>query len=268
MLEALIGPDGKVKDVRVIQSTPPFDEAAMDAVRQWEFEPTQIDGKAVSVVMTTTVTFNIRSTQDDQSSTGIPESASLVSTKQVRTATRVCALFLMIGGCNPPLPPPPPAFSREPAVPDRERRHSPSDRTHVLAELERQKARWYREAPYAYELKVSRSCFCDPGTPWVSRNEGSAVVSSSGGHFRDGRSVGPPLRNIEQVFADHERLRENLKALGDSREERDLRTRYLAELTQQEDTVKDLRAQSAALDQQIQQHEAAAAKLVSELAWQ
>jgi protein TonB len=60
MLEALIGPDGKVKDVRVIQSTPPFDEAAMDAVRQWEFEPTRIDGKAVSVVMTTTVTFTLR----------------------------------------------------------------------------------------------------------------------------------------------------------------------------------------------------------------
>ena len=60
MLEALIGPDGKVKDVRVIRSTPPFDEAAMDAVRQWEFEPTLIDGKAVSVVMTTTVTFNIQ----------------------------------------------------------------------------------------------------------------------------------------------------------------------------------------------------------------
>jgi TonB family protein len=60
MLEALIGPDGKVKDVRVIQSTPPFDEAAMEAVRQWEFEPTQIDGKAVSVVTTTTVTFTIR----------------------------------------------------------------------------------------------------------------------------------------------------------------------------------------------------------------
>jgi TonB family protein len=60
MLEALIGPDGKVKDVRVIQSTPPFDEAAIDAVRQWEFEPTRIDGKAVSVVTTTTVTFTIQ----------------------------------------------------------------------------------------------------------------------------------------------------------------------------------------------------------------
>ena len=60
MLEALIGPVGMVKDVRVIQSTPLLDEAAMYAVRQWEFEPTVIDGKAVSVVMTTTVTFNIR----------------------------------------------------------------------------------------------------------------------------------------------------------------------------------------------------------------
>ena len=59
ILEALIGPDGKVKDVRVIQSSPLFDRAAVDAVRQWEYEPTQIDGTAVSVVTTVTVMFNL-----------------------------------------------------------------------------------------------------------------------------------------------------------------------------------------------------------------
>jgi TonB family protein len=40
LLEALIGPDGKVKDVRVIRSSPLFDKAAVDAVRKWEYEPT------------------------------------------------------------------------------------------------------------------------------------------------------------------------------------------------------------------------------------
>lgn len=58
-LEALIGPDGKVKDVRVIRSAPRFDRAAMNAVWKW-YEPTRIDGTAVSVVMTVTVTFSIR----------------------------------------------------------------------------------------------------------------------------------------------------------------------------------------------------------------
>jgi TonB family protein len=59
-LEVLIGPDGRVKDLRVIRSSPLFDEAAMDAVRKWEYEPPQSEGKAVSVVMTVTVTFNLR----------------------------------------------------------------------------------------------------------------------------------------------------------------------------------------------------------------
>jgi protein TonB len=59
VLEALIGPDGKVKDVRVIRSAPLFDRAAMDAVRQWEYEPPQVDGTAVPVVMTVTVSFSI-----------------------------------------------------------------------------------------------------------------------------------------------------------------------------------------------------------------
>jgi TonB family protein len=59
-LELLIGPDGRVKDVRVVRSSPLFDEAAMDAARKWEYEPPLIDGKAVSVVLSVTVTFNLR----------------------------------------------------------------------------------------------------------------------------------------------------------------------------------------------------------------
>jgi TonB family protein len=60
LLEVLIGPDGKVKDMRIIRSAPLFDRAAMDAVRKWEYEPTKIDGAAVSLVMPVTVTFSIR----------------------------------------------------------------------------------------------------------------------------------------------------------------------------------------------------------------
>jgi TonB family protein len=55
--EALIGVDGKVADVRVLRSIPLLDQAAIDAVRQWEFVPTLLNGNPVPVVMTTTVNF-------------------------------------------------------------------------------------------------------------------------------------------------------------------------------------------------------------------
>jgi hypothetical protein len=86
-----------------------------------------------------------------------------------------------------------------------EQRHSPADRAQLLKELERQYARWRAESPRAYELTVSRLCFCDPGTPWVSRTDGVDVTSSRGGHYRDGRNIGPPLRRVEQLFAEAER---------------------------------------------------------------
>ena len=60
ILEVLVAPDGKVQDVRVLRSSPLFDGAAMDAVRKWEYTPTEIDGAAVPVVMTVTVTFSLR----------------------------------------------------------------------------------------------------------------------------------------------------------------------------------------------------------------
>ena len=55
IMEATIGADGKVTDVRVLRSIPLLDQAAMDAVRQFEYTPTVINGVAVPVVMTVTV---------------------------------------------------------------------------------------------------------------------------------------------------------------------------------------------------------------------
>jgi len=57
IIEAVIGPDGKVLDARVLRSIPLLDQAALDAVRQWEFTPTLLNGTAVPVVMTATVNF-------------------------------------------------------------------------------------------------------------------------------------------------------------------------------------------------------------------
>ena len=60
IIEATIGPDGKVQDARVLRSNPLLDAAALDAVRQWEFTPTLLNGKPVPVIMTVTVDFKLR----------------------------------------------------------------------------------------------------------------------------------------------------------------------------------------------------------------
>lgn len=56
-IEATIGPDGKVVDAKVVRSTPLLDQAALDAVRQWEYTPTLLNGVPIPVVMTVNVNF-------------------------------------------------------------------------------------------------------------------------------------------------------------------------------------------------------------------
>jgi TonB family protein len=52
ILEVTIGPTGSVTDVRVLRGESPLVEAAEAAVRQWVYEPTILEGKAVSVLLT------------------------------------------------------------------------------------------------------------------------------------------------------------------------------------------------------------------------
>lgn len=61
-LEAVIGSDGAVSVVRVLsaQVHPDLAIAAADAVRQWRFTPTLLNGQPVEVVMTVTVQFDLR----------------------------------------------------------------------------------------------------------------------------------------------------------------------------------------------------------------
>jgi TonB family protein len=60
-LDATISSDGSVLGTRVLSADvhPDFAIAAVDAVRQWQFSPTLLNGKPVEVVMTVTVTFNL-----------------------------------------------------------------------------------------------------------------------------------------------------------------------------------------------------------------
>lgn len=59
VLEATISAEGQVTDVRVLRSVPLLDRAAVDAVRQWMYTPTRINGVAMPVVMSVTVTFTL-----------------------------------------------------------------------------------------------------------------------------------------------------------------------------------------------------------------
>jgi len=56
-IEATIGPDGKVIDTKVVRSIPMLDQAALDAVRQWEYTPALLNGKPVPVVINVTINF-------------------------------------------------------------------------------------------------------------------------------------------------------------------------------------------------------------------
>ena len=60
IIEAMIDVDGRVRSARVLRSIPLLDEAALAAVRQWEYTPTLLNGTPVAVIMTVTVTFQLR----------------------------------------------------------------------------------------------------------------------------------------------------------------------------------------------------------------
>jgi protein TonB len=60
IIEATIGPNGKVTDAKVLRSIPLLDQAALDAVKQWEFTPTLLNGVPVPVIMTVTVQFTLQ----------------------------------------------------------------------------------------------------------------------------------------------------------------------------------------------------------------
>jgi TonB family protein len=57
ILEVAIAEDGLVVHACVLRSIPLLDQAALDAVRQWEFEPPLVDGAPHPIVMMVTVNF-------------------------------------------------------------------------------------------------------------------------------------------------------------------------------------------------------------------
>jgi protein TonB len=58
-MEAVLDATGKVESVRVLSSQPLLEEAAVRAVRQWRYTPTELNGVPVPVLMTITVRFSL-----------------------------------------------------------------------------------------------------------------------------------------------------------------------------------------------------------------
>ena len=59
IFEVIIGTDGRVRDPRVLHGVDGLTEAALEAVQQWVYTPTLLEGEPVDVVMTVTTEFRL-----------------------------------------------------------------------------------------------------------------------------------------------------------------------------------------------------------------
>jgi protein TonB len=60
ILEAEVDTRGQVKSVKVLRGHPLFDEAAIDAVKQWRYQPLLLNGEPTGFILTVTVNFNLQ----------------------------------------------------------------------------------------------------------------------------------------------------------------------------------------------------------------
>jgi protein TonB len=58
-LRAVIATDGTIQSLQVVSGDPLFYQSAMDAVRQWRYRATVLNGEAVEVDTFITVIYNI-----------------------------------------------------------------------------------------------------------------------------------------------------------------------------------------------------------------
>jgi len=72
ILDVTINEQGAVSDVRVLQSHPLLDQTCIDAIRQWVYEPTYVNGRAVPVRTTVTVEFKLAGSRSEQATAVVP----------------------------------------------------------------------------------------------------------------------------------------------------------------------------------------------------
>lgn len=57
VLELLVSDEGRVDSIKVRKEVPHVTEAAVAAAKQWQFEPTVVDGKKAWIALTMTIPF-------------------------------------------------------------------------------------------------------------------------------------------------------------------------------------------------------------------
>ena len=77
MMEIRIEPDGTVGTATVMRSIPLLDGAALDAVKQWQFKPTLLNGQPVAVFMTVTINFSLGQSESVAPANGGADRADL-----------------------------------------------------------------------------------------------------------------------------------------------------------------------------------------------
>ena len=60
LLEAIITKSGTIESLKVVQGHPMLVPAALEAVRQWRYRPTLLNGEPVDVITTIEVHFTLR----------------------------------------------------------------------------------------------------------------------------------------------------------------------------------------------------------------
>jgi protein TonB len=60
IIEATIDTHGRVVDAKILRGVPMLDEAALEAVRQWVYVPTLLNGIPTPMILTVTLNFRIR----------------------------------------------------------------------------------------------------------------------------------------------------------------------------------------------------------------
>jgi protein TonB len=59
-LRAIIGTDGTIQSLQIVNGDPLFERSALDAVQQWRYRPTILNGQAVEVDTYITVIYTMQ----------------------------------------------------------------------------------------------------------------------------------------------------------------------------------------------------------------